>query len=106
MWVSPVSASGGRICPCLCVWMCLCVSVCVHTVTRVCALQDIVLGRHSGVVNTFAVDPLFGSSGIVFSGGSDGLIRVWDPFLKDLKARCRIVCCALLLKRGVVCPRR
>ena len=89
---------------------------------RSLCVQEVVLGRHSGVVNALTFEPLLGKSactwadgsrvavlwvlcppvglacvsaaflpgvdGVVFSGGSDGTLRLWDPFVRDVKASC------------------
>lgn len=50
-------------------------------------MRETALGNHVGAVSSFLYDALGGASGILFSGGADGTVRVWDPWVRDNKVR-------------------
>ena len=84
---SPCGNSGAvaqgamRGCVCACggkAWAC----------TDIVVAQDTILGVHKGPVHCIAFDPNFGPKGLLFTGSADRTIKVWDPYVREMKDAC------------------
>jgi len=53
-----------------------------------CFTQDAILGVHKGPVHAITFDADFGPRGLLFSGSADRTIKVWDPWVRELKDSC------------------
>lgn len=50
--------------------------------------KDFVLGSHGGPVHGIAFHEDMGTGGLLFTGAVDRSIKVWDPWVRDVKDSC------------------